>query len=86
VRANDALEATDRSHAGHEGVDYLTDGVRLYEVIVSNLVQNYGLRGGSVRYAVVRDCRTEEERAMSGVELSSCRLVKHRGGRRKTQH
>jgi hypothetical protein len=68
-------ETTNRSGAGAEVVDYLTDGIRLYEVVVSRLVQNYGLQSGSVRYAIVRDCHTEEERAMSGIELSLCRRV-----------
>ena len=61
--------------------DYLTDGVRLYEVIVSRAVHNHGLRGGTMRYAVVRDCSTEEERAITGDGLSACRRVnRHSSG------
>jgi hypothetical protein len=44
-------------------------------VIASRTVLNQGLRDGMMRYAVVRDCRTEEERAITDNELSFCRPV-----------
>lgn len=38
---------------------YLTDGVRLYEIAAERVVQNYGLRRGTIRYTIIRDCLSE---------------------------
>jgi hypothetical protein len=35
---------------------YLTDGVHLYEVAYQRVVQNYGLRRGTISYTILRDC------------------------------
>jgi len=37
---------------------------------------NQGPRGGMIRYAMVRDCRTDEERAITDNALSFCRPVR----------
>ena len=35
---------------------YLTDGVRLYEIVSEYIVRNYGLAGSFLRGATVQDC------------------------------
>jgi len=37
-------------------VIYLTDGVRLYEIVSEYIVRNYGLAGSFLRGATVQDC------------------------------
>lgn len=38
---------------------YLTDGVHLYEIAAQRTVTNYGLRGGTIRYTILRDVISE---------------------------
>jgi hypothetical protein len=48
---------------------YLTDGVHLYEVVTRRTVQNYGLRRGSIRYMVIRDCVSEATATIDDLQL-----------------
>ncbi|MFZ0383628.1 MAG: hypothetical protein WCD11_25715 [Solirubrobacteraceae bacterium] len=50
---------------------YLTDRVHLYEEI--GWCQNFGLTGGG--WLTVRDCRTDDVRAMCELELALCEPV-----------
>lgn len=52
--------------------DYLVDreGGRLYEIVDRRTVENYGLRRGVIRYAIVRDVVTEDARRVGPVELA----------------
>jgi hypothetical protein len=34
---------------------YLTDGTHLYEIATQRTVRNYGLRGGTISYTVLRE-------------------------------
>jgi hypothetical protein len=54
---------------------YLCDGTRLLEVVDEAAVRNFGLAGGHLRYAVVRDCRTDEVFTLSGRALAACSIV-----------
>jgi hypothetical protein len=38
---------------------YLTDGTNLYEIATQRTVRNYGLRGGTISYTVLRDVVSE---------------------------
>lgn len=39
---------------------YLTDGTTLYEIAAQRTVRNYGLRGGTISYTVLRDVVSEK--------------------------
>lgn len=54
---------------------YLTNGTRLFEVLSDASQRNYGRLGGFLRCLIVRDCMTEEEGSLSGLELLMCREV-----------
>lgn len=49
--------------------DYLTDGVRLYEMATQRTVQNYGLTRGVIRYTILRDCVTEDVARVDDLQL-----------------
>jgi hypothetical protein len=53
------------------GLMYLTDGVHLYEIAAQRTVQNYGLRRGTIRYTILRDCVTEAMAKMGELELAA---------------
>lgn len=55
-------------------MNYLTDGVHLYETI--SWCQNFGLAGGG--WLTVRDCRTGAVRAMSELEVALCEPIPRR--------
>lgn len=59
--------------------DYLTDGVRLYEVATRRTVQNYGLTRGVIRYTILRDCTTEEMASVDDLQLLALEPVRARG-------
>lgn len=40
-------------------MEYLTDGIRLYEIAAQRTVQNFGLQRGMIRYTIIRDCVSE---------------------------
>ena len=54
-----------------EPMNYLTDGVHLYEKI--GWCENFGLTGGG--WLTVRDCRTGTVRALCQLELALCEPV-----------
>jgi hypothetical protein len=41
-------------------VMYFTDGKHLFELVSQRTVQNYGLRGGTISYTILRDVVTEK--------------------------
>lgn len=48
---------------------YLTDGTHLYEIVSRRTVQNFGLRRGSIRYVIIRDCVSEATATIDDVQL-----------------
>lgn len=50
---------------------YLTDGRHLYEIAEQRTVQNYGLRRGTIRYTIIRDCTSERVATMSELDLAA---------------
>jgi hypothetical protein len=63
-------------HALHptpiQEVEYLTDGLNLYEVVAEGRVRNFGRAGGVLGYLLVRDCVTELQRRIGALELALC--------------
>ena len=62
------------------GQKYLTDGVHLYEIAAQRTVQNYGLRRGTIRYTILRDCVTEAVAKMGELDLAALSEVTVSGG------
>jgi hypothetical protein len=56
-------------------VDYLTDGVRLYEIAAQRTDPNFGLTGGVIRQTVIRDCVSEETRLIDDLFRLALREV-----------
>ena len=50
---------------------YLTDGNHLYEVVARRTVQNYGLRRGSIRYVIIRDCVSEATATIDDLQFAA---------------
>lgn len=50
---------------------YLTDGRHLYEIAEQRTVENYGLRRGTIRYTILRDCISEAVAKMSELDLAA---------------
>lgn len=48
---------------------YLTDGTRLYEIASQRTVRNYGLRGGTISYTIVRDVVSEQTATVDDLTL-----------------
>jgi N-methylhydantoinase B/oxoprolinase/acetone carboxylase alpha subunit len=48
---------------------YLTDGTHLYEVLDRRTVRNYGLKRGSIRYVIIRDCVSEATATIDELQL-----------------
>ncbi len=59
---------------------YLTDGVHLYEIAAQRTVRNYGLRRGTIRYTILRDCVTEAVSKMGELDLAALTEVTVSGG------
>ena len=55
---------------------YLTDGIHLYEVVTQRTVQNYGLRGGVIRYTVIRDCVSELTATIDDLLLTALSVIR----------
>lgn len=55
---------------------YLTDGTNLYEVAAERTVRNYGLRGGVIRYTILRDVVSEEEARVDWLSLQALEVVR----------
>lgn len=58
---------------------YLTDGIHLYEVADERSVENYGLLRGTIRYVVIRDCRSEAIATMGELDLAALSDVREAG-------
>ena len=50
-------------------MNYLTDGVHLYEIAEQRTVENFGLLRGTIRYVILRDCVTEAVAKMNELDL-----------------
>lgn len=61
---------------GWSAVTYLTDGTRLYEIAAQRTVRNYGLRGGTISYTIVRDCVSEATTQVDDLTLMALTEVK----------
>lgn len=55
---------------------YLTDGVRLYEVASKRSVRNYGLLGGTIDYTILRDCVSEATAQIDALSLMALSEVR----------
>lgn len=55
---------------------YLTDGINLYEVAAQRTVQNFGLRRGTIRYTVIRDCISEATATIDELQLAALSEVR----------
>jgi hypothetical protein len=55
---------------------YLTDGIHLYEIAAQRTVQNYGLRRGTIRYVVIRDCVSEATATIDELQLAALSEVR----------
>lgn len=55
---------------------YLTDGISLYEVAAQRTVRNYGLRGGTISYTVLRDVVTESVATVDDLMLAALSVVR----------
>jgi hypothetical protein len=55
---------------------YLTDGTTLYEIAAQRTVRNYGLRGGTISYTVLRDVITEMVRTVDDLTLAALSVVR----------
>ena len=53
------------------GMKYLTDGLHLYEVAAQRTVQNYGRRGGTISYTILRDCVSEVVASVDDLHLAA---------------
>jgi hypothetical protein len=58
---------------------YLTDGIHLYEIAAERAVENYGLRGGIIRYVMIRDCVSEAIYKMDDLQLAALSEVRRQG-------
>jgi hypothetical protein len=59
---------------------YLTDGIHLYEIADQRTVQNYGLRRGTIRYVIIRDCVSEAVATIDDLDLAALSEVPVSGG------
>lgn len=55
---------------------YLTDGTHLYEIVSRRTVQNFGLRRGSIRYTIIRDCVSEATATIDDLQLAALSEVR----------
>jgi hypothetical protein len=55
---------------------YLTDGINLYEIAAQRTVQNYGLRGGTISYTVLRDVVSEAVATVDDLMLAALTEVR----------
>lgn len=63
------------SPCGSEEVRYLTDGVRLYEIVSEYIVRNYGLAGSFLRGVTVQDCLSGEWTVFPASRLLDLQVV-----------
>jgi hypothetical protein len=55
---------------------YLTDGTTLYEIAAQRTVRNYGLRGGTISYTVLRDVVSETVMTVDDLMLAALSVVR----------
>jgi hypothetical protein len=55
---------------------YLTDGTHLYEIAAQRTVENYGLRRGTIRYVIIRDCVSEATATIDELQLAALSEVR----------
>ena len=55
---------------------YLTDGTNLYEIATQRTVRNYGLRGGTISYTVLRDVVSEVVLTVDDLTLAALSEVR----------
>jgi hypothetical protein len=55
---------------------YLTDGTHLYEIAAQRSVENYGLRRGTIRYVIIRDCVSEATATIDELQLAALSEVR----------
>ena len=48
---------------------YFSDGIHLYGVAAHRTVRNFGLRGGTISYTILRDCVSEAEASVDELQL-----------------
>lgn len=58
---------------------YLTDGVHLYEIAYQRVLENYGLRRGTISYTILRDCLSEAMATMDELSLAALSEVSASG-------
>jgi hypothetical protein len=57
-------------------MQYLTDGIHLYEIAARRTVQNFGLRRGTISYVVIRDCVSEATATVDELQLAALSVVR----------
>ena len=57
-------------------MQYLTDGMHLYEIAGMRTVPNYGLARGTIRYVILRDCVSEATAKVDELQLAALSLVR----------
>jgi hypothetical protein len=60
------------------GMKYLTDGLHLYEIAAQRTVNNYGRRGGTISYTILRDCVSEAVASVDDLHLATLTEVSER--------
>ncbi len=60
-------------------MQYLTDGIHLYEIAARRTVQNYGRRGGTISYVTIRDCVSEAVANVDDLQLAALSEVPRHG-------
>ena len=71
VRRLSRHDATSPDCHRNDHVKYLTDGAHLYEVADQRIVQNFGLRRGTIGYTIVRDCVSGEVATLDDLNLAA---------------
>jgi hypothetical protein len=56
-------------------MQYLTDGVHLYEVVSRRTVQNFGRTRGNIDYVIIRDCVSEATATVDALQLAALSRV-----------
>jgi hypothetical protein len=57
-------------------MQYLTDGIHLYEIADMRTVQTYGSARGTIRYIILRDCVSEATAMVDELQLAALSPVR----------
>jgi len=57
-------------------MEYLTDGMHLYEVVTRRTVQNFGRQRGVIRYTTIRECISEATATIDDLQLAALSAVR----------